>query len=84
MECISYIRRVFIRRYLTVTNGAVRTAVNMRDLPRQIPEPEAAAMPAQLLHGTLHGRPGRLRKETGESVHGNEEFRQRGAKCPGF
>lgn len=35
-------------------------------MPGPIQEPEAFTMPAQLLHGTVHGRPRRLRASPGE------------------
>lgn len=38
----------------------------MLRVPGPVPQPQAAAMPAQLLHGALHGRPRRLCQATGE------------------
>ena len=40
----------------------------MLHLPGPLPEPEAAAMPALLLHGAVHGGARGLRKETSKAA----------------
>jgi len=45
---------------MSVSHGAVRAAADVLRLPGQIPHPQAAAMPALLLHGALHGGPIRI------------------------
>jgi len=47
-------------------HGAVRAAANLCDMSGPIQKSKAPAMPAQLLHGAVHGRPRRLRASTGQ------------------
>ena len=47
-----------------VRHGAVRPVVDVLHLPGSLPEPEAAAMPALVLHGAVHGGARGLRQET--------------------
>lgn len=47
-------------------NGTIWTAADVRHLPGQVSQPEAAAMPTLLLHGAVHGWAGGLRSETGQ------------------
>lgn len=51
---------------MSLRHGAVRTTANVRDMPGPVQEPQVIAMSAQLLHGTVYGRPRRLRASTGE------------------
>ena len=51
-----------------VRHGAVRPVADVLHLPGPLPEPEAAAMPALLLHGTVHGGARGLRKETSKAA----------------
>ena len=51
-----------------VRHGAVRPVADVLHLPGPLPEPEAAAMPALLLHGAVHGGARGLRKETSKAA----------------
>lgn len=42
---------------MSLRHGAVRTTANVRDMPGPVQEPQVIAMSAQLLHGTVYGRP---------------------------
>lgn len=57
---------VYFCIFLPVSHGAIRAAADVLRLPGQVPHPQAAAMPALLLHGALHGGPGGLCATTGE------------------
>jgi len=68
---------------MSVSHGAVRAAADVLRLPGQIPHPQAAAMPALLLHGALHGGPGGLCATAGKAIIINHPtVRVHGAPSP--
>ena len=61
-------RRAAGRGEERVRHGSVRPAVDVLHLLGPLPEPKAAAMPALLLHGAVHGGARGLRQETSKGT----------------
>lgn len=53
---------------MSVSHGAIRAAVDVLRLPGPVQDSQAAAMPALLLHGAVHGRTGGLRATPGKAI----------------